>query len=448
MRIKIKKGLDIPISGRPVQEIEDAKQVSSVGVLGYDVPGLRPSMLVEPGERVKLGQPLFVDKRNKEVPFTSPGAGYVSAVHRGERRVLHSVVVELDGSDKETFPSFDATQLDTIDPDEVRRIMLASGQWNQFRTRPFGRIPKHDAVPHSIFVTAMDTRPLAPNPELIIGEDREAFVAGTKVVSRLTEGATYVCTAPDTDIPVPDGDRFRHAEFEGPHPAGLPGTHIHFLDPVGKTKTVWHIGYQAVIGIGRLFLTGHLNTRKVISLAGPMIRNPRLIRTRPGASAADLIDGETLPGSDRVISGSVLAGHRATGTYGWLGRYHSQLVVLGEGSPREFLSWMRPGFGKYSATRAYAGHLANRGNFAMTTSQNGSPRAMVSTGAFERVMPLDILPTVLLKAIVVRDTDSAQNLGALELDEEDLALCSFVCNGKYDYGPHLRATLDEIEVNG
>ncbi|MDJ0700306.1 MAG: Na(+)-translocating NADH-quinone reductase subunit A [Woeseiaceae bacterium] len=448
MRIKIKKGLDIPISGEPVQEIEDARRVSSVGVLGYDVPGLRPSMLVEPGERVKLGQPLFFDKRNKKVPFTSPGAGVVSAVHRGERRILHSVVVNLDGSEEETFPSFDASKLDTLDADEARRIMLASGQWNQFRTRPFGRIPQHDAVPNSIFVTAIDTRPLAPDPRLIIGEDEEAFVAGAKVVSRLTEGATYVVTAPDSGIPVPENERFRHAEFEGPHPAGLPGTHIHFLDPVGKTKTVWHIGYQAVIGIGRLFLTGRLNTRKTIALAGPRVKKPRLLRTRPGASAADLIEGETLPGSDRVISGSVLAGHRATGTYGWLGRYHSQIVVLGEGSPREFLAWMRPGLGKYSATRAYAGHIANRGDFAMTTSQNGSPRAMVSTGAFERVMPLDILPTVLLKAIVVRDTDSAQNLGALELDDEDLALCSFVCSGKYDYGPHLRATLDEIEANG
>ncbi len=448
MRIKIKKGLDIPIAGEPVQEIEDARRVSSVGILGYDVPGLRPSMLVEPGERVKLGQPLFVDKRNKKVPFTAQGAGVVSAVNRGERRVLHSVVVELDGSDEETFPSFDASKLDTLDADEARKIMLASGLWNQFRTRPFGRIPQHDAVPHAIFVTAMDTRPLAPDPRLVIGEDEEAFVAGIKVVSRLTDGATYVCTAPDSGIPVPENGRFRHAEFEGPHPAGLPGTHIHFLEPVGKNKTVWHIGYQAILGVGRLFLTGRLSTRKVISLAGPRIRNPRLLRTRPGASAADLIEGETLPGSDRVISGSVLAGHRATGTYGWLGRYHSQLVVLGEGSPREFLAWMRPGLAKYSASRAFAGHIAHRGDFAMTTTQNGSPRAMVSTGAFERVMPLDILPTVLLKAIVVRDTDSAQNLGALELDEEDLALCSFVCSGKYDYGPHLRATLDEIEVNG
>jgi Na+-transporting NADH:ubiquinone oxidoreductase subunit A len=448
MRIKIKKGLDIPISGRPVQEIEDARRVSSVGLLGYDVPGLKPSILVDPGDRVKLGQPLFIDKRNREIPFTSPGAGVVSAVHRGERRKLHSIVVELDGSDEETFPSFDQSKLDSLDSDEARRIMISSGSMNQFRTRPFGRIPQHDAVPHSIFVTAIDTRPLAPNPELVIGTNKEAFVAGVKVMSKLTDGAVFVCTPPDTDIPCPDGDRFRHAEFEGPHPAGLPGTHIHFLDPVGKSKTVWHIGYQAIIDIGHLFLTGRLHTAKVISLAGPRIRNPRLLRTRRGASAAELIEGETLPGSDRVISGSVLAGHRATGTYGWLGRYHSQLVVLGEGSPREFLSWMRPGLHKFSALRAYAGHLAHRGDFDMTTTQNGSPRAMVSTGSFERVMPLDILPTVLLKAIVVRDTDSAQNLGALELDEEDLALCSFVCNGKYDYGPHLRATLDEIEANG
>jgi Na+-transporting NADH:ubiquinone oxidoreductase subunit A len=268
------------------------------------------------------------------------------------------------------------------------------------------------------------------------------------VVSKLTVGRTYVCTRPDADIPCPESDRFVRGEFEGPHPAGLAGTHIHFLDPVGKNRSAWYIGYQDVMAIGRLFTTGRISTEVVVALGGPMARNPRLLRTRYGANVAELIQGETQPGSDRVISGSVLSGHRATGTYGWLGRYNNQLSILAEGSPREFLNWMRPGFGKYSSLRAYAGHLFHKGDFDLTTSQNGSPRALVSTGSFERVMPLDILPTMLLKAILVRDTDSAQALGALELDKEDLALCSFVCNGKYDYGPHLRATLDEIEANG
>jgi Na+-transporting NADH:ubiquinone oxidoreductase subunit A len=448
MRINIKKGLDIPLAGRPAPEIDDSKSVSSVALLGYDTPGLRPSVAVDPGDRVKLGQTLYVDKRNPGVRFTSPGSGVVKAVNRGHRRVLHSVVVELEGSDEETFPSFDRSKLDRVTADEARDILVNSGMWPAFRARPFARVPSPDTTPHSIFVTAIDTNPLAPDPEQIVGLDKDAFSAGLKVVSKLTEGAIYVCKAPGADVPCPESDRFRLGEFAGPHPAGLVGTHIHFLDPVGKTRTVWHIGYQDVTAIGRLFLGGRLPVERIVSIGGPMVKNPRLLLTRNGASISELIDNETKPGDDRVISGSVLFGHRAAGTYGWLSRYHNQISIIGEGSPREFLSWARPGTRKYSALRAFAGHVLHRRDFELTSTQNGSPRAMVSIGNFEQVMPLDILPTPLLKAIIVRDTDSAQDLGALELDEEDLALCSFVCNGKYDYGSHLRATLDEIEANG
>ena len=258
----------------------------------------------------------------------------------------------------------------------------------------------------------------------------------------------FICTRPDSGIPVPEGGQFEHAEFAGPHPAGLVGTHIHFLDPVSIHKTVWHIGYQNTMAIGRLFRDGKLPTERVIALGGPMVENPRLIRTQRGASTADLLDGELKPGNARVISGSVLSGHRASGMLGWLGAYHNQISVLTEDRSREFMHWMRLGRNKYSATRAFASTVMHSGDYPLTTTQNGSPRAMVSIGAFERIMPLDILPTPLLKALLVRDTDAAQQLGALELDEEDLALCSFVCNGKYNYGPHLRKALDDIEAYG
>jgi len=299
-----------------------------------------------------------------------------------------------------------------------------------------------------VFVTAIDTNPLAPDPAVIISEASEAFVAGVKIVSKLTDGPTYLCTRPDSGLPVPEGEKIRHAEFAGPHPAGLVGTHIHFLDPVSVKKSVWHIGYQDTIAVGRLFLTGRLPAERIVGLGGPIVKNPRLLRTRRGASTTDLLQGELRPGKARIISGSVLAGHRASGTLAWLGRYRNQISALQEGKPREFLSWMRPGHNKYSALRAFASTWLHKGDYDLTTSQNGSPRAMVSIGSFERVMPLDILPTILLKMLIVRDTEAAQELGCLELDEEDLALCSFVCNGKYDYGPHLRKALDEIEVNG
>jgi Na+-transporting NADH:ubiquinone oxidoreductase subunit A len=439
MQIKIKKGLDVPISGKPELTLSDANPVKTVGLVGWDTPGLKPKMAVAAGDRVKLGQTLFIDKRNPEICYTAPGSGVVSAINRGERRVLNSVVIELDGDEAETW---------STDDKDIRKTLCESGLWTMLRTRPFGKIPQPDTTPNSIFVTAINTNPLAGDPSLVIGEDPEAFLAGLRVISQLTEGKTYVCTRAGADIPCPDGDQFVHAEFSGPHPAGLVGTHIHFLDPVSIKKTVWHIGYQNTMAIGRLFTTGRLPTQRVIALGGPMVKNPRLLRTRRGASTADILDGEMQRGNARVISGSVLSGHRASGMLGWLGAYHNQISVISEGSPREFLSWLRPGHEKYSALRAYASTWLHKGDYDLTSSQNGSPRAMVSTGSFERIMPLDILPTVLLKALLVRDTDSAQQLGALELDEEDLALCSFVCNGKYNYGPHLRKALDEIEANG
>ncbi|HSD70671.1 MAG TPA: Na(+)-translocating NADH-quinone reductase subunit A [Woeseiaceae bacterium] len=446
MLIRIRKGLDIPLAGAPQQLVSTGAEVSSVALLGADTPGLKPAMAVQAGDRVKLGQPLYTDKRNPAVPFTSPGSGIVSAINRGERRVLQSVVIDLDGDDAVSFPAFDAREIDSLDPTRIREILVASGLWTALRCRPFGRVPAPDSAPASLFVTAIDTNPLAPDPAVIISRAAEAFETGLRLVAKLTSNKTYVCTAPNSGIPCPDGDSFVHVEFAGPHPAGLAGTHIHFLHPVGPSTTVWHIGCQDVIAIGQLFLSGRLPVERVISLAGPMVVTPQLVSTRNGANIRELLRGETRPGALRVISGSVLSGHRAAQQTAWLGRYHQQVSVLGEGSPREFLAWMRPGARRYSSLRAYAGHLLHRRPFALTTSQNGSPRAMVATGSFERVMPLDILPTPLLKALLVRDSDTAQALGCLELDEEDLALCSFVCNGKYEYGPHLRAMLDEIEA--
>lgn len=448
MKITIKKGLDIPIEGAPEQVIEDAPTVSTVGVVGAGIVGLRPSMLVAEGDRVRLGQTLFVDKGNTRVAYTAPGAGEVMAINRGARRALQSVVIRLEGDEAEEFEAFDPADLSGLDEGKVREQLLASGFWPALRARPFSRVAHPDGDPAAIFVTATDTNPLAADPAVIVGTDREAFVNGLAVISRLTAGEVFVCTAPGADIPVPEGGRVRRAEFAGPHPAGLVGTHIHFLKPVSESRYVWHVGYQHVMGIGRLFTTGRAPTEKIVAISGPMMKKPRLLRTRRGVSTSELLHDETQPGRLRVISGSVLSGHSATGPLAYVGRYHNQITVLAEGREREFLSWMRPGSTKYSAIRAYAGHLLHKGRFPLTTSQMGSPRAMVSIGTFERIMPLDILPTPLLKALLVEDTDRARELGCLELDEEDLALCSFVCNGKYDYGPFLRMNLDEIEANG
>lgn len=444
----LKKGLDIPLQGTPEQRIGDAAPLGTVAALGFDFTGLRPRMSVEEGDTVRLGETLFTDKRHPEIRITAPGCGEVVAINRGAKRALQSVVIRLAGDEAVDFGAFAEEQLATLGDEEIRKKLLASGLWAAFRTRPFSKVPAPDAEVPSLFVTAIDTRPLAADPAVIIADAAPDFLRGLDLLLTLTRQKIYLCTAPGGDMPAPDDDRLIRATFAGPHPAGLVGTHVHFLEPVGTRRSAWHIGYQDVIAIGRLFVTGMLPVERIVAIGGPMALNPRLVRTRCGASTEDLLAGEVASGQVRVISGSVLSGHRAAGPLAWLGRYHDQLTLIAENRDREFLHWMRPGASKYSSERAYAGHLLHRDGFALTTTQNGSPRAMVPIGSFEKVMPLDILPTPLLKALLVEDTDRARELGCLELDEEDLSLCSFVCNGKYEYGPYLRMTLDEIEVNG
>jgi Na+-transporting NADH:ubiquinone oxidoreductase subunit A len=446
--IKIKKGLDLPIGGAPEQVIHEGPAVRSVAVLGPDYIGMHPTMRVTEGERVKCGQLLFTDKKNPGVKFTAPAAGMVSAIQRGSRRSLRSVVIDLDGDEAESFPTHASAELDGLARDAVRTNLIESGLWTAIRTRPYSRVPPPDSEPKAIFVTAMDSNPLAPAAALVVGERPEAFQDGLRILARLTDGPVHVCKAPGDDIPVPASDRIRVTEFDGPHPAGLAGTHIHFLEPVGPGKTVWHLGYQDVMAIGELFTTGRLSTERVVALAGPLVKSPRLLRTRLGANLDELTEGELHPGEHRIISGSVFCGHIADGPKAFLGRYHTQASVLLEDREKRFFGWIRPGGGQFSVTRAYTAHLRPGARFDLTTTTNGSARAMMPIGTFERVMPLDILPTQLLRALITQDTDLAQDLGCLELDEEDLALCTFVCPGKHEYGPLLRENLTRIEQEG
>lgn len=450
MRFTIKKGLDLPIGGWPEEVIEDAPPVRSVAVVGRDYVGMKPTMLVAEGDRVRLGQPLFEDKKTPGVLYTAPGAGEVTAINRGHKRVLQSVVIRLDDDEEpaETFEPVASADLDGLPGDEVRDRLVRSGLWTALRTRPYSKVPAPDATPRSIFITAVDTDPLAADPQSIVNLRRQDFIDGLRVLARLTEGRLFLCKAPGADIPVSDEPRLTVAEFGGRHPAGLVGTHIHFLDPVSAEAQVWHIGYQDVIAFGTLFTRGELDVSRIIALGGPSVRRPRLLRTRLGANTEDLLRDELHPVESRAISGSVLSGRRAAGWGTYLGRYHNQISVLPEEREREFMGWLRPGRNKFSKINVFLSSLLPPSEYRFTTSQNGSPRAMVPIGNYEEVMPLDILPTQLLRSLVVRDTDMAQALGCLELDEEDLALLSFVDVAKYDFGPHLRASLELIEKEG
>ena len=448
LQFHYRRGLDIPIAGPPARTVH-AKPVGSVALHAADYPGIRPILRVEEGERVALGQPLFEDRADPRLRFVAPGSGTVSAIHRGAKRALQAVAIALEGKEEEpAFPVIDRGRLATLTRDETRDRMLEAGLWTALRSRPYGRVPPPDEMPHALFVTAMDTNPLAADPLVVIGEYRDDFADGVLALATLLDGNVYVCCAPQADLRLVDHPRLVIAEFSGPHPAGLPGTHIHAIAPVSAHRPAWYVGYQDVIALGRLFTTGRISTERIISLAGPAVIRPRLLRTRLGASVVDLTAGEMAQGECRVLSGSVLSGRAASDWTDYLGRYHTQITVLREGREREFLGWTAPGADKFSATRTFLSGFLPPRLFPLTTSQLGSPRAMVPIGGFERVVPLDILPTQLLRAIAVGDTEAAQQLGCLELEEEDLALCSFVCPSKYDYGPLLRQALTRIEKEG
>jgi Na+-transporting NADH:ubiquinone oxidoreductase subunit A len=403
---------------------------------------------------------LFTHKKLPDVQFTAPGAGRITAIHRGARRRLLSVVIQLAAAgnhateEHETFAAYAPEQLSGLTADQVRENLLASGLWTALRTRPYSKIPDPAAKPAAIFITAMDTNPLAADPAPIIREQAESFHHGLIVLAHLTTGSLWVCKAPEADFPLPGNlAQLRVADFAGPHPAGLAGTHIHFLTPVGARKTVWYLNYQEVIAIGKLFTTGRLWTERVIALGGPQVSRPRLLRTRLGASLDDLLENELSPSAgedNRIISGSVWSGRQASGWSAYLGRHHLQVSVIREKPEREFFGWLMPGRRKFSQMNVMLSSFFRKRDetFDLTAGQNGSPRAMIPTGSFEEVMPLDILPTQLLRSLLVGDTDMAQKLGCLELDEEDLALCSFVCVGKHDYGTILRENLRQIEKEG
>ncbi len=445
---RITKGLNLPISGQPESQIVAAPGVTRVGLVASDYIGMKPTMLVQEGDSVRLGQPLFSDKKTNGVIFTAPAAGRVAEINRGERRMLQSLVIDVEGHDSVEFSPLVEKDFLRGNREQITDLLAASGLWPAFRTRPFSKIPAVGTVPRSIFVQAMDTNPLAADPMPWIRSHEADFRFGLQSLAKLTDGKVHVCHRPDAVIPDIGVSSVSTAAFEGPHPAGLSGTHIHFLDPVGPKKTVWYINYQDVIAIGHLVATGWLDTERMISIAGPSFAKPQIVRTRLGACVTQLTSGMLVNGTHRVISGSVLSGRRVEAPMGYLGRYHLQVSAIPESSQREFLGWMSPGANRFSVKNIFTSALNRARTFAFSTTTGGSKRAMVPIGMYEKVMPLDILPTFLLRALITKDTEQAQALGCMELDEEDLALCTFVCPGKTEYGPLLRASLNQIELDG
>lgn len=445
LKIEIKKGLNIPVPGEPEQVVREIKVPHRAALLGSDSIGMKPRFSVSPGDYVKKGQVLFVDKKIPSIKYTAPGSGTVLSINRGEKRKFLSIILQLEGNDEITFRSYAESELPSLKRLSITDLLLASGLWTSLRGRPFSRVPDPETEPDAIFVTAMDTNPLAPSVAECIKENERRFANGLTVLSRLTAGKLFVCTAPGASIPVPPLESLSVAQFSGPHPAGNVGTHIHYLSPVSRNRQVWHINAQDVIAIGALFTVGRLNVERVVALAGPSVKKPRLIRTIIGASLYDLADGELHEGTNRIISGSLLSGHSADEETGYLGKFHQQVSVIPQGGKREFLGWLNPGARLYSLKNIVLSRLIGTKKCTFTSSLHGSSRAIVPIGSYEKVMPLDIMPTYLLRALEVDDIDEAERLGCLELDEEDLALCTFVCPSKIDHGAELRRNLKLLE---
>ncbi|HMQ11698.1 MAG TPA: Na(+)-translocating NADH-quinone reductase subunit A [Oligoflexia bacterium] len=447
--IKISKGIKLPITGEVASnEIYDlSTHAKDFAILGPDYNGMKPTILTKVGETVKVGQVVFEDKKNPGVVFTSPVAGTIKSINRGEKRTFQSMVIEKNSEQshvefenyKNSFSNGDFTA------QEIQNLMQESGLWTALRTRPYSKTPQINAKPKALFITAIDSNPLAPYPNKIIAKYQKDFDLGLKAISLLTP-KVFLCVANQhvqyNNLP----DNCEAFCFEGPHPSGLVGTHIHYLAPADKDHEVWHIGYQDLIALGKLLATGQSWTQRVISIAGSEVKVPKLALVTLGANILQTVEGSIKDISKTSLrSGSVFSGRNQDEIFNYLGRYHLQITALKDDTQRELLGWQGPGFDKFSVKNLFLSKMIPFIKFPFSNSTHGSPRAIVPTGAFESVFPLNILPVPLLKALCMHDIENAEQLGCIELDEEDLALCTFVCSGKKDYGPMLRNILTDLE---
>jgi len=458
---KIEKGLDLPISGKPIQVVRGTCPSTRVAVMADDFPGMKPRMHIEEGQTVKRGQVLFEDRKQPGVLHTSPGAGRVIAINRGERRALQSVVIDLSDGERSgnpgddeyaSFESYTGAAPESLSRDQLRALLVESGLWTAIRQRPYSKVPSPESEPAAIFLTATDSNPLAPLPEVALADRLDDFRLGAQLLSKLCDGPTYLCVGEHSELAdsAPEGVQVEH--FVGPHPSGTVGVHIHTLKPVNRNRSVWHVGYPDVAAVGHLARTGRLDVSRVISIAGPDVEDPRLERSRIGACVSEIVAADIAKMNHeetRAISGSALSGKRTHGeAFDFMGRYDRQITLLEEDRENVFLGWLSPGPKLFSVTGIYLSKIFKPKRYRFTTTTNGSLRAMVPLGLYEKVMPMDLMPTFLLRALIVGDTERAEQLGILELDEEDLALCTYVCPGKINYGPMLRKNLETIEKEG
>ena len=429
----IKKGLDLPISGSPSKKITDIPMISTVAILSNDFVGMKPTVIKREGDAVKAGEIILEDKKNPGVSYTSPAGGVIASVNRGDKRRFLSI--EIDVSKNEEFVEFE------IDKTNLKELLIKSGLWPAFRTRPFNRTPNIESQPNAVFINACDSSPLSIDPYEVIIQDVDNFEKGLKTIRKIFDceiNLVYQNDNFNTDL-----DGINYHQFIGPHPAGLSGTHISQIYPVSMDRIAWTINFQDIISIGYLINNKKVRTNKLIALAGPSVYEPSLLNTRMGANLDELTAGK-ISDNCRIISGSVIKGHESEGVMKYLGFYDSLVSVIPDEGNDVFLNWLMPGSNLHSKLNVFTSSMVKPNKYKFNTSINGGDRAIVPVPSYEEVIPQNILVTQLLKALVVSDIEMAVDLGMLELVDEDLALCSYVCPSKYDYSSILMDNLNTL----
>ncbi len=439
--IKLKKGFDIRLEGIAEKKLAGVVNPVKYGVMPTDFPGLIPKLEVKPDTEVLAGTPLFHDKLRPEIKFTSPVSGSVVSVERGDRRKLLEVIVEKNGTGYVDFGKADPEKLSA---EQIKEHLLSSGLWPAIRQRPYHVVANPNDQPKSIFISGFDTAPLAPDYNYILENSSVAdFRTGINALAKLTDGRiNLILKGNGNDNKIFDGiEGVEKSYFSGPHPAGNVGVHIHHLDPLNKGEIIWFVNFQDVISIGRLFVEGVYKPERIVALTGSEVVNPQYYKMLSGSAVTSVVSGNIKPGNQRYVSGNVLTGTKINQD-GFLGYYDSQITVIPEGNYYEFFGWASPGINKFSFSRTFLSSLLPGRNYKLDTNMHGGERAFVVTGQYEKVVPMDIFPMQLLKAIIAEDIDNMENLGIYEVAEEDFALCEFICPSKIEIQSEIRKGLD------